>query len=77
MQPIRQIVEDMPAFFQVPPEVQHQRVEIIMWPLERGVGKPAASKKISVASLVGAAGYIGPGISIEDMDVARFAQDTK
>ncbi len=35
MQPIRQVIEDMPEFFPVPPEVQHQRVEIIIWPLER------------------------------------------
>lgn len=33
MQPIRQIIENMPEFFSVPPEVQHQRVEIIIWPL--------------------------------------------
>ncbi|MBA3058532.1 MAG: hypothetical protein KJ614_03755 [Gammaproteobacteria bacterium] len=77
MQPIRQIVENMPAFFQVPPEVQHQRVEIIMWPLESDAEKPAVRKKVSIASLVGAAGYTGARISIEDMDVARFAEDTK
>jgi len=35
MQPIRQIIENMPVFFSVPPEVQHQRVEIIIWPLEQ------------------------------------------
>ncbi len=35
MQPIRQIIEDMPEFPPVPSEVQHQRVEIIIWPLER------------------------------------------
>ncbi|MDP2430921.1 MAG: hypothetical protein Q8O33_02710 [Pseudomonadota bacterium] len=33
MQPIRQIVSDMPALYPVPPEVQHRRVEIILWPL--------------------------------------------
>ncbi len=33
MQPIRQIVSDMPALYPVPPEVQHRRVEIIIWPL--------------------------------------------
>lgn len=35
MQPIRQIIENMPEFFSVPPEVRNQRVEIIIWPLER------------------------------------------
>ena len=33
VQPIRQVIEDMPAFYPVPLEAQHQRVEIIIWPL--------------------------------------------
>jgi hypothetical protein len=77
MQPIRQIIENMPEFFPVPPEVQNQRVEIIIWPLEREAEKPAAREKVSVASLVGAAGYTESPISIENMDVARFAEDTR
>jgi hypothetical protein len=35
MQPIRQIVEDAPDAIPVPPELRHQRVEIIFWPLEK------------------------------------------
>jgi hypothetical protein len=35
MQPIRQIIEDAPDSIPVPPELRHQRVEIIFWPLEK------------------------------------------
>ncbi len=82
MQPIRQIVEDMPEFFLVPPEVRHQRVEIIIWPLERQSAQGAltetvvvetAQKRRSVASLAGTADYSGPHITDEEMDAARFA----
>lgn len=34
MQPIRHIVDDMPEFYPVPPEIHHRRVEIILWPLD-------------------------------------------
>lgn len=40
MQPIRQIIEDAPDTIPVPPELRHQRVEIIFWPLE-----PAESER--------------------------------
>jgi hypothetical protein len=33
MQPIRQIYQDAPSFISIPEELQHQPVEIIIWPL--------------------------------------------
>jgi len=35
MHPIRQIIEDAPETISIPPELRHQRVEIIFWPLEK------------------------------------------
>ena len=35
MHPIRQIIEDAPKTISIPPELRHQRVEIIFWPLEK------------------------------------------
>ena len=85
MQPIRQIVENMPEYFQVPPEVRHQRVEIIMWPLDKAlaqdtqsvgaVSTPTAHKSRTASALAGLAGYRGPHISDDDLDAARFATD--
>jgi hypothetical protein len=33
MQPIRQIINDAPAMLQLPMELHHKRLEIIIWPL--------------------------------------------
>jgi hypothetical protein len=33
MQPIRQIINDAPPAFQLPVELHHKRLEIIIWPL--------------------------------------------
>jgi len=33
MNPVRQIIEDGPEFIRVPPELRHQRLEVIIWPL--------------------------------------------
>lgn len=33
MQPIRQIINDAPPSFQLPVELHHKRLEIIIWPL--------------------------------------------
>ncbi|MCC8991777.1 MAG: hypothetical protein LM514_04190 [Streptococcus sp.] len=33
MKPFRQIIEDGPEFIQVPQELRHQRLEVIIWPL--------------------------------------------
>jgi hypothetical protein len=38
MQPIRQIIEDAPDTIPVPPELRHQRVEILFWP--QGMPEP-------------------------------------
>jgi hypothetical protein len=44
MNPARIIYDDAPAFIPVPAELQHQRIEAILWPLEDGpAGFPAAS----------------------------------
>jgi|GEM_PF-931741 len=37
MQPIRQIYDDAPASIPVPEALRHQRVELILWPLEPSV----------------------------------------
>jgi hypothetical protein len=36
MQPIRQIIEDAPATLQLPAELRHRRIELIIWPLDAG-----------------------------------------
>lgn len=33
MQPIRRIIEDAPASIPIPEEMQHRRIELIIWPL--------------------------------------------
>ena len=43
MQPVRLIYEDAPAFIPVPPDFQHHRIEVTLWPLpteETSSGKP-------------------------------------
>ena len=35
MNPFRQIIEDGPEVIPIPPELRHQRLEVIIWPLER------------------------------------------
>ena len=36
MNPARIVYENAPAFIPVPAELQHQRIEAILWPLEDG-----------------------------------------
>jgi hypothetical protein len=44
MNPARIIYDDAPAYIPVPAELQHQRIEAILWPLEDAAGVvPAAS----------------------------------
>jgi hypothetical protein len=33
MQPIRRIIEDAPESIPIPAEMQHRRIELIIWPL--------------------------------------------
>ncbi len=40
MQPFRQIINDAPPSFQLPVELHHKRLEIIIWPLSEQ-SKPA------------------------------------
>lgn len=40
MQPIRQIYQDAPSSIAIPPELQHQPVEIIIWPLAEAIATP-------------------------------------
>ena len=45
MQPVRLIFEDTPAFIQIPEALQHERTEVIVWPLapdEKRVTTPAS-----------------------------------
>jgi hypothetical protein len=41
MQPIRQIYYDAPSTISIPEELQHQAVEVIIWPLNKSEAKPA------------------------------------
>lgn len=44
MQPVRLIFEDTPAFVQIPEALQHERTEVIVWPLapeEKAMTHPA------------------------------------
>ena len=41
MQPIRQIYQDAPRSITIPEELQHQAVEIIIWPLDQQVTVPS------------------------------------
>ena len=45
MQPIRQVLDDAPAFFPVPDELRHRRVEIILWPLDDVLPKQPIQEK--------------------------------
>lgn len=40
MQPIRQIYYDAPSTISIPEELQHQTVEVIIWPLNKSEAKP-------------------------------------
>ncbi len=33
MQPLRRIIDDAPEFISIPEEMQHRRIELIIWPL--------------------------------------------
>ncbi len=35
MQPIRQIYQDAPNSISIPEELQHQAIEVIIWPLDK------------------------------------------
>jgi hypothetical protein len=55
MNPARIIYDDAPAFIPVPAELQHQRIEAILWPLEDGPEEvPAAFDQASHGHAVGA-----------------------
>ncbi len=41
MQPIRQIYQDAPSSISIPEELQHQAVEIIIWPLDKQANVPS------------------------------------
>lgn len=45
MQPVRQIILDAPDAVAVPPELRHQSIEVIFWPLEETV-KPTRSDNV-------------------------------
>jgi hypothetical protein len=45
MQPIRQIINDAPATLQLPMELHHKRLEIIIWPLYEQTAPTARSFK--------------------------------
>jgi len=47
MQPIRQIFNDAPPTFQLPVELHHKRLEIIIWPLpEQATPTPKSFKSL-------------------------------
>ena len=43
MNPARIVYQDAPAFIPVPAELQHQRIEAILWPLEDGTATVSAA----------------------------------
>ena len=42
MQPIRRIIEDAPESIPIPAEMQHRRIELIIWPLSDERAAPVA-----------------------------------
>ena len=48
MTPIRQIIEEAPAFIPIPADLQHRRIELIIWPLAED--KDSQPDKVSTAS---------------------------
>ena len=42
MQPIRRIIEDAPESIPIPAEMQHRRIELIIWPLPDEQAVPVA-----------------------------------
>ena len=42
MQPIRRIIEDAPESIPIPAEMQHRRIELIIWPLPDERAAPVA-----------------------------------
>ncbi|MBI2355136.1 MAG: hypothetical protein HYV06_08920 [Deltaproteobacteria bacterium] len=50
MQPIRQIINDAPPLLPLPLELQHRRLEIILWPLDEN-DKPGRSLKSLLADM--------------------------
>jgi len=42
MQPIRRIIEDAPESIPIPAEMQHRRIELIIWPLTDERAAPVA-----------------------------------
>ena len=54
MQPVRLIYEDAPAFIPVPPDFQHHRVEVTLWPLEENT----SADQEKLANAVGTAELI-------------------
>jgi hypothetical protein len=47
MHPIRQIIDDAPPSFQLPAELHHKKLEIIIWPLyEQATPAPRSFKSL-------------------------------
>ncbi len=44
MTPIRHIIEDAPAFIPIPANLQHRRIELIIWPLTEDTDNPATQE---------------------------------
>ncbi len=54
IQPIRQIIEDAPQSVQIPPELRHRRIELIIWPLDAAevVDAPSEYERARVDKIV-------------------------
>ena len=54
MQPIRQIIDDAPHSVQIPADLQHRRIELIIWPLDPagGVAAPPEYERARVDRIV-------------------------
>ena len=49
MQPIRRIIEDAPESIPIPEEMQHRRIELIIWPLPDEQVMPATESATAQA----------------------------
>lgn len=75
MQPIRQIIEDAPHSVQIPVELRHRRIELIIWPLDTGEvvaaqpdHEPAKADAILIPGQDGGAARNRPRFNIAAVD---------
>jgi hypothetical protein len=63
MQPVRLIYEDAPAFIPVPPDFQHHRIEVTLWPLAAEATSSGKPRRTPPPQLAGKARDLGDVMS--------------